>query len=234
MRPVAADSDTLVVMRFALPFAVLHADLDDRPALRGMLHLLAAAAAVGGAVWLLLIAGSPTAYVGAAIFGTSLMLLYGTSATYHQIAWGTTPRAIVRRLDHAMIFVLIGGTYTPFCLNINLAWGIPLLAVVWSFAGVGALIKVIWPNGPRWLGVTMYLGLSWIGVIGAAEAFRAYATEPIALLILGGAMYTLGAIVYALRRPNPWPRVFGFHEVFHTLVVGGSAAHFAAVAIYVL
>ena len=221
-------------MRFALPFAVLHTDLDDRPALRGMLHVLAAAAAIGGAVWLLLIAGSPTGYVGAAIFGTSLMLLYCTSATYHQIAWGGTPRAIVRRLDHAMIFVLIAGTYTPFCLNINLTWGIPLLAVIWSFAGVGALVNLIWPNRPRWLGVTMYFGLGWIGVIGAAEAFSAYATEPIGLLIAGGAMYTLGGIVYALRRPNPWPRIFGFHEVFHTLVVTGSALHFAAVAFYII
>ncbi len=223
-----------MAMRFTTPFAVLHTDLDDRPALRGMLHVLAAAAAIGGAVWLLLIAGSPTGYVGAAIFGASLMLLYGTSATYHQIAWGGTARTIVRRLDHAMIFVLIAGTYTPFCLNINLAWGIPLLAVIWSFAGVGAVIKLIWPDGPRWLGVTMYLGLGWIGVIGAAEAFRAYATEPIALLILGAAMYTLGGIVYALRRPNPWPRIFGFHEVFHTLVVAGSGLHFAAVAIYII
>ena len=201
---------------------------------RGILHGSAALAGIVGTVLLILHAPTWPRRGGVMVFGLAIVALYTTSSLYHAIPWREQWKKRMQRLDRSMIFVLIAGTYTPFCLNINLAWGIPLLAVIWSFAGVGALIKLIWPNGPRWLGVTMYLGLGWIGVIGAAEAFRAYATEPIGLLILGAAMYTLGGIVYAFRRPNPWPRIFGFHEVFHTLVVAGSALHFAAVAFYII
>lgn len=205
-----------------------------RPALRGLLHLVAAVAAVGGAVWLLMIAGTAAGYVGAAVFGTALMLLYGTSATYHQLtrwpAWGR----VVQRLDHAMIFVLIAGTYTPFCLDVSLAWGIPVLAVVWSLAGAGVVMKLIWPGGPRWFSVALYVSLGWVGVVSASEILNVYAASPLALLLAGGVLYMIGGLVYALRRPDPWPRIFGYHEVFHTFVVAGSAVHFATIAIYVL
>ncbi len=214
--------------------AVLQGDFSQRPALRGVLHLFAAVAATFGAALLLLIAGSPTGYVGSAIFGVSLMLLYGTSATYHGIPWRPSWRRIVKRLDHAMIFVLIGGTYTPFCLDVSLAWGIPLLAVVWSLAGTGALLKLVWPDAPRWLSVSLYVGLGWIAVVAASEVLTEYMGGPMALLISGGVLYTLGGIVYARHKPDPWPRVFGYHEVFHALVVAGSALHYSAVAIYVL
>ena len=210
----------------ALPF--------ERPALRGTLHLFAAFAAIGGTVWLLLIADSPTGYVSAAVFGTSLMLLYGTSATYHQIPWPPAWRHIPKRIDHAAIFVLIAGTYTPFCLNVSLAWGIPLLAVVWTLAVAGSLIKLMWPYGPRWLSFALYAGLGWVGIAGVSEVFAAYATSPIALLMAGGLLYMIGGTIYALKRPDPWPRVFGFHEVFHTFVVASSLLHFAAIAIYVI
>lgn len=215
--------------------AVLTADLTaERPALRGMLHLMAAVAATLGAAWLLFIAGSPTGYVGAAIFGASLMLLYGTSATYHGFTWRPSWRRIVKRLDHAMIFVLIGGTYTPFCLDVNLAWGIPMLSVVWGLAGAGALLKLVWPDAPRWLSVSLYVGLGWVALVAASEIVARYAGGPLALLVSGGVLYTLGGVVYAIGRPNPWPRIFGYHEVFHALVVAGSAAHYSAVAFYVL
>lgn len=206
----------------------------ERPALRGVLHLGAALAAVAGAAWLLLIADSPTGYVGAAVFAASLILLYGTSATYHRIAWGPTARRVVKRVDHSMIFVLIAGTYTPFCLHVSLAWGIPMLSVVWSLAGAGALLKVLWPDSPRWLGVTLYIGLGWVALAAASEVLDVFSAAPIVMLALGGALYTLGGIVYALRRPNPLPRVFGYHEVFHALVVAGSAVHFSIVAVFVL
>ncbi len=221
-------------MRISSAIAVLSSDLDERPALRGTLHLAAAAAAIAGTVWLLLLADTASDYVGAAIFGTSLILLYLTSATYHQIAWNDGLRGIAQRLDHAMIFVLIAGTYTPFCLDISSEWGVPLLVVVWSFASVGILVRVVWTKAPRWVAVAMYFGLGWIGVVGAFEAFSEYAGAQIALLISGAVFYTLGGVIYGLRRPNPLPRFFGFHEVFHTFVVAGSASHFAAVAIYVL
>ena len=206
----------------------------ERPALRGLLHLAAAVAAMFGAALLLLIAGSPTGYVGAAIFGVSLIALYGTSATYHQLTRWPSWGRVAKRLDHAMIFLLIAGTYTPFCLKVSLAWGIPVLAVVWSLAGTGALVKLFWPAGPRWLSVVLYMGLGWVGLGAVSEVLSVYTTMPLVLLAAGGLLYTAGGIVYGLRRPDPWPRVFGYHEVFHALVVAGSAVHFAAVALYVL
>jgi len=204
-----------------------------RPALKGTLHLAAAVAALFGAAWLLVVANSPTAYVGAAIFGTSLILLYGTSATYHQIrkpSWGR----VAKRLDHAMIFVLIAGTYTPFCLDVSLAWGIPMLAVVWSLAGAGALLKVIRPDAPRWLSVGLYVGLGWVAIVAVAEVIDHYLGGPLALLLAGGVLYTIGGVIYAMRRPDPWPRVFGYHEVFHAFVVAGSAVHYSLVVAYIL
>jgi hemolysin III len=206
----------------------------ERPALRGVLHLIAAALAVAGTVWLMLLADSPTGYVGGAVFASSLMLLYGTSATYHRVLWRPTWRRIVKRLDHVMIFVLIAGTYTPYCLDVRLAWGIPLLSVVWTLAGAGALLKLAWPDGPRWLSVALYVGLGWIAVFGASAVLARYSATPVTLLVLGGGLYTLGGIIYALRRPDPWPRVFGYHEVFHAFVVAGSAVHYAAIARYVV
>jgi len=213
--------------------AVLAAEI-ERPALRGTLHLAAAVLALFGAAWLLLVAGSPTGYIGAAVFGTSLILLYGTSATYHQITWRPSWRRIVKRLDHGMIFVLIAGTYTPFCLSISLAWGIPVLAVVWSLAGAGALLKILRPDAPRWLGVSLYVGLGWVGLVAVSEVLGLYMGSPLALLLLGGAFYTMGGVIYALRRPDPWPRTFGYHEVFHTLIVAGSAVHYSLIITYVV
>jgi hemolysin III len=172
--------------------------------------------------------------VGAAIFSTSLMLLYGTSASYHRVGWGPTPRRIVKRLDHAMIFVLIAGTYTPLCLEVSLAWGIPILAVVWSLAGLGALLKVLWPDAPRWLSVTLYVGLGWLALVATEELLSSFSAGALAMLALGGVLYTVGGLVYALRRPDPWPRVFGYHEIFHAFVVAGSAVHYSLIALYVL
>jgi hemolysin III len=206
----------------------------ERPALRGTLHLIAALLAVGGTVLLLLLADSPSGYAGGALFGTSLMLLYGTSASYHQLSWRPSWRNVVKRLDHAMIFVLIAGTYTPFCLDVRLGWGVSLLAVVWTLGGLGMLLKLVWPDGPRWLSVGLYVGLGWIAVVAASEVLARYSATPITLLLVGGALYTIGGVVYALRRPDPWPRIFGYHEVFHAFVVAGSAVHFATVATYVL
>jgi len=206
----------------------------QRPLLRGVSHLGAAVAAVAGAVWLLLIADSPSEYVGAAIFSASLILLYGTSASYHRISWRPTIGRLLRRLDHAMIFVLIAGTYTPLCLKISLPWGIPILSVVWGVAGAGVLLRLIWLGGPRWLRVALYVTLGWVALVGTSELVQEFAPGLLAMLALGGVLYTLGGLVYAVRRPDPWPRVFGYHEVFHLLVIAGSAVHYAVVAAFVL
>lgn len=207
----------------------------QRPMFRGVLHAIAFALAIAGTVGLMLFADSPAGYVGGAVFGTSLMLLYSTSATYHQVRfWKPGWSRVFKRVDHSMIFVLIAGTYTPFCLDVDLAWGIPMLAVVWTLAGFGVLTKIIWPDAPRWLGVSLYMGLGWVGIFAAAEAIDHYFGSPLALLLAGGALYTVGGIVYGLHRPDPWPRVFGYHEIFHAFVVAGSAVHYAAIAIYVV
>jgi hemolysin III len=207
----------------------------QRPLLRGVLHLYAAIAAVAGAAVLLLVADSAGAYVGGAIFAASLILLYGTSAAYHRITWTPTIRGLIKRLDHSMIFVLIAGTYTPFCLVVlSLPWGITMLSVIWGLAGGGILLRIAWPNAPRWLVVSLYVILGWLALIGAWELAARLDPSPLVLLALGGAVYTLGGIVYATKRPDPWPRVFGYHEVFHLLVILGSVVHYSIVAIYVM
>jgi len=206
-----------------------------RPMLRGVLHLCVAIAAPFGMVLLLLLADSPKRYVGASIFATSLLLLYASSANYHLAPWPDRLHDVWKRVDHSMIFVLIAGTYTPFCLVVlDNAWGIPMLSVVWSLAAAGALLKSIWPHAPRWLGVGLYMALGWIGIIPVVQVVSSLAPLAILLLLAGGLSYTIGGIVYGRRRPDPWPRVFGYHEVFHTLVIVGSAIHFAVVAIWIM
>ena len=206
-----------------------------RPVLRGVFHLAAAAAAPAGLVLMLLLAGSPRAYVGAGIFGASLMICYTVSASYHLVPWSRILRRVMKRLDHAMIFTLIAGTYTPFCLLVlDNAWGIPVLCVVWSLAGIGMLIKLAWPDAPRWLSVSLYLGVGWLALVASWPIARSMSLAPLALLVFGGLLYSVGAIVYAARRPNPYPRVFGYHEVFHTLVVVAGLIHFSVIAFFVL
>lgn len=206
-----------------------------RPLLRGYLHLVAALAALVGLVVLVLRADSPRAYVGGVIFAASMALLYATSAAYHTVTWGRRMRSLLKRLDHAMIFVLIAGTYTPFCLlAANGAWGISLLAVAWSVAGAGVIMKLAWPGAPRWLSVLLYAGAGWMALGVSAPLTQWLALAPLALLVAGGVLYTVGGLIYALRRPDPFPRVFGYHEVFHLLVIAGSALHYSIVAIYLM
>ncbi len=208
---------------------------DVRPLMRGTLHLAMAVVAPFGLVLLLIVADSPRAYVGASIFAATLILLYSTSASYHIFPWRASWRGVIKRVDHAMIFALIAGTYTPFCLIVlGNAWGITMLALVWTFAGIGILLKVAWPNAPRWLSVALYLAVGWIALIPVVEVVTRMHAGAIATLLAGGLCYTVGAIIYAMRRPNPFPRVFGFHEVFHLFVIAGSLVHFALIAVYVL
>ncbi|MHB8377750.1 MAG: PAQR family membrane homeostasis protein TrhA [Dehalococcoidia bacterium] len=206
-----------------------------KPLLRGTFHLAAAIAAPFGLAVMLLVARSPRAYVAAAVFGASLIACYSVSAGYHLAPWPRALRGAVKRLDHAMIFALIAGTYTPFCLIVlNNAWGISILCVVWSLAAAGMLLKIAWPWAPRWLSVSLYLAVGWLAVVAAVPIVSALALAPLLLLVAGGALYSAGALIYAARRPDPYPRVFGYHEVFHLLVVAGGLIHFSIIAFYVL
>jgi hemolysin III len=209
--------------------------IQPRPALRGVFHLLSFVAAIIAAPLLIIIATSPAGYVGAAIFAASLILLYGTSASYHLIRWTPPLRALMKNLDHSMIFVLIAGTYTPFCLvAVDLAWGISILSIVWSLAGVGILLKLAWPGAPRLLSVSLYVGLGWLALVAGVEILTEFSASSVVLLIVGGVLYTIGGIVYGLRRPDPFPRVFGFHEIFHLFVIAGSSIHFWLIATTIL
>jgi hemolysin III len=206
-----------------------------RPLFRGAMHGAIALLTPAGLVLLLLLADSPRGYVGASIYATTLVLLYGTSASYHLVPWPARLRRIIMRLDHAMIFVLIAGTYTPFSLIVvGDGWGVPMLSVVWTLAGLGVLLKVLWPDGPRWLSVALYIGLGWLGIIAAWPLAQNLSPAAIAMLVAGGMLYTVGALAYAARWPDPNPRVFGYHEVFHSFVAAASALHFALIATYLL
>lgn len=208
---------------------------ERRPLLRGYFHLGAALAAVAGLVLLVGLANSAEAYAGGIIFAVSLVALYTTSGTYHAISWGRRMRGLMKRLDHAMIFVLIAGTYTPFCLlAASRAWGTGILIVVWSVAIAGIALKVSWPSAPRWLGVSLYVATGWIALVAVTELADWLAVVPLALLATGGILYTMGGVIYAARWPNPFPRVFGYHEVFHLFVIAGSALHYSLVAGYLM
>jgi len=208
---------------------------ERRPLLRGYFHVAAALAAVVGCVVLVLLADSPRAYVGGGIFAVSLIALYTISGTYHTINWGRRAHAVLKRLDHAMIFVLIAGTYTPFCLLVaSDAWGLSILAIVWSIAAVGIVLKLVRPDAPRWLGVGLYMATGWVALVAATELTDWFALVPLLLLAGGGLLYSAGGVIYALRRPDPFPSVFGYHEVFHVLVIGGSVLHYSLIAGYLM
>jgi hemolysin III len=168
------------------------------------------------------------------IFGLSLVALYAASALYHLLPLSPAGVARLRRLDHMTIFVLIAGTYTPFCvLALDGGWRRGLLALIWSLALCGVMLKLRWMDAPRWLSVALYLGMGWIAVIAASELVRAVPPGGIAWVLSGGLVYSAGALAYGLKRPDPVPGVFGFHEVWHIFVLAGSACHFWAVLHYI-
>jgi hemolysin III len=202
----------------------------EKPLLRGVSHEVAAAFALAGGVALVRSAPGTHAALAAGVYGAALTALFGVSALYHRPRWGERARLVMRRLDHAAIFLLIAGTYTPFCLLLPAGGGRALLAFVWAGAGAGMLLSVLWPLAPKWLMAVLCVALGW-AVVPVLPALRAAIGEGgLGLLLAGGLAYTLGAIVYATRRPDPSPRVFGYHEVFHALVVVAAVCHYVAVA----
>ena len=205
------------------------------PRLRGLLH--AHAAWVAGAASILLVALAPTgaARLAAVIYGGGLIALFSASALYHR--WPGDPRwkPWLRRLDHSTIFVFIAASYTPVgLLVLNGATRTVVLASVWTGAVAGVVLSLAWISAPRWLQAASYLAVGWVAVIALPQLGERAGIAPLVLLSAGGALYTLGAIVYASRRPNLWPRTYGFHEVFHTLVIAAALVHYVAMAGWVM
>jgi hemolysin III len=194
-------------------------------------HAVAAVAVIPAAAWLYGQAASRPAELGALVYGSSLVFLFAVSGIYHRVYW-TDPvlRSAVGRVDHSAIFALIAGTYTPFCLVIGAPTGLWLLATVWASAFLGMAVVIFLPRTPKPVRSSLYVLVGWFVVPFLPRLHAALGTQPFLLLVAGGALYTVGAIIYASRRPDPWPEVFGFHEIFHVLVVGAASLQFAAVA----
>ncbi len=211
------------------------AELPPKPLLRGSSHQAAFFAALGAGAFLISAAAARGHALIAVVYVVSLMAMYGVSALYHRPAWQPKTKALMRRLDHSAIFLLIAGTYTPFCvLGVDPKQGSVLLLIVWSGAVLGIAQKLLWPHTPRWLTAAPYVVLGWVAVASIPYATPTMGADGIVLLLLGGIAYTIGAVVYALRRPNPSPLVFGYHEIFHALVIVASVLHFIAVTRIVL
>jgi hemolysin III len=207
-----------------------------KPRLRGVSHQWAFFVALVAGVVLVIAAPSGRATLAATIYAISVVAMFGASALYHRIDWKSIgARRWMRRLDHSMIYVLIAGTYTPFALLVldgGLARGI--LITVWSGATLGIALKMLWPDTPKWLTAAVYVALGWVAVAAFPELAGELGIAGMALIAGGGALYTAGAIVYALRRPDPAPAVFGYHEIFHVLVIAAAVLQYVAVAAYAL
>jgi hemolysin III len=205
-----------------------------RPLLRGLLHLGAFVVAVGLGLTLVLLAGRQDA-PAFAMYGLAVAGLFGVSALYHRGRWRPGVRARLQRADHSMIFVLIAGTYTPICVYVlNGTLGVALLAVVWTGALVAAALELRPGPARRGALVVLSIALGWVAVPALPAVLEKLGWVATALIGLGGVLYTVGAVIYARRRPDPLPHVFGYHEVFHALTVAGAASHYAVIAFWVL
>jgi hemolysin III len=202
-----------------------------RPRLRGWLHVGAVPlSTVLGVVALALTPPGPTRWA-VGVYVVTTVLLFGVSAVYHRRIWGARWEAVLKRIDHSNIYLFIAGSYTPFAVLLLPDQDKVLLAVVWTVAGLGVLFRVLWVGAPRWLYVGTYLALGWVAVAYLPALWRSGGAWVFLLIALGGALYSVGAIVYAVQRPNPFPRWFGFHELFHALTIAAYLVQYLALVI---
>ncbi|HVP66167.1 MAG TPA: hemolysin III family protein [Anaeromyxobacteraceae bacterium] len=201
----------------------------EKPRLRGVSHQLAAIAAVPAVYWLVTSAPSGPARTGATVYGATLVALLSVSTFYHRVYWPSSIRHVIGRVDHSAIFLLIAGTYTPFCLLLGPGAGRNLLVSVWIAASLGILLVVFWPGMPKKLRSALYVLLGWFVFPTLPALHAALGDGALLLLFAGGFFYTVGAVIYAIRRPDPFPRVFGFHEIFHLFVIAAAVCHFFVV-----
>jgi hemolysin III len=206
-----------------------------RPRLRGVFHLYAFFASLVTGVLLIVFSPGLSGRLLAAIYAASVTGLFGVSALYHRVSWSEVARRRMRRLDHSMIFLLIAGTYTPVAvLALSGPIAAALLIAVWAGALGGIVMKVVWLDAPKAVVAAVYVALGWLAIIAVPQVASSAGVAALTLVVCGGVLYTLGAIVYAARRPDPAPTVFGYHEIFHVLVIAAAALHYVAVAFFVL
>ncbi len=201
-----------------------------KPRLRGWLHAGVFPLALVGGILLIAVSRTAAAVAACSVYALSACLLFGTSAVYHRGTWGPRGEAVLRRLDHANIFLIIAGTYTPLAVLLLPAdQQRVLLAMVWAGALAGIAFRILWIGAPRWLYTPCYIALGWVAVFNLPDFARTGGTAVVVLVIAGGLLYTAGAVVYGLKRPDPSPGWFGFHEVFHALTIAAFTAHYTAI-----
>lgn len=207
-----------------------------KPLLRGYLHAAAAVFAFIGTIFLLLrTEGDVPKQLSLLIYGVSSILLFGWSAFYHIGTWSVTRRAFMRRIDHANIFVLIAGTYTPIVFNVMIGnWRIAILTIIWVLAVVGVATAAPAVHLPRWITAALYVVMGWVVIAALPELVARVGARGMSLLLLAGILYTLGAVAYALRKPTLWSRIFSFHEVFHLATILANGVFFTFMVIYVI
>jgi hemolysin III len=205
-----------------------------KPKLRGVFHELGFYAAVAVGVVVIVTADPGRPRMAGVIFASCVAFCFGASAVYHRPTWRPRPRAWLARLDHAGIYLLIAGSYAPFALIVlSRGWAIPVLAVVWGGALAAIILKLCWVQAPKWLSAAIGLTLGWVGAVVFPQLLT-LSTVAIVLVAASGVLYTVGAVVYTRRRPDPRPQVFGYHELFHVLTVAAVACEYVVVAFYVL
>jgi hemolysin III len=211
-------------------------DVELRPRLRGVFHQWAFVAAIGAGVVLVVLADGALATFSSWVYAAALAAMFGASALYHRFPWQSAARRLwARRLDHSMIFVFIAGTYTPFallCFSGRTQWLV--LLIVWAGAALGLALELVWIDSPRWLSAIAYLAVGWVGILAVPQMFSGIGIPGAVLIMVGGGLYTLGAVIYAAKWPNPFPRTLGFHEIFHLLVVAAAVSQFVAVSLVVM
>jgi hemolysin III len=209
--------------------------MDGVPILRGVSHFWAFWCALGATIPLVAFAPSGAARGAALVYGAGLCVLFAGSAAFHRWRCGPRLRTLLCRIDHSAIFIFIAASYTPVALLVlDGPTGWTLFGAAWAGALAGVALSLLWIGAPRVLFAATYVALGWLAIIATPELVASLPVTPLVLIAAGGVLYTIGAVVYALRRPDPWPRVFGFHEVFHALVIAAAALHFVAMAGWII
>lgn len=207
----------------------------EKPRLRGWLHAAVTPLILVAGIALVALSPSPEAKVATGIYALTSVLLFGTSGFYHRARLSQRVDEVLRRLDHSNIYLIIAGTYTPFAvLAMDGTARLTILLVIWIGAICGVVFRSVWLGAPRWLYTSLYVGLGWVAVFFIPQFLSGVGLAAVILVAVGGLLYSAGGVVYGLKRPNPWPSWFGFHEVFHSLTVAAYVCHYIAVLLLVL